>query len=82
MSYPFSQTVKSVVHLLIAGKYEELEELTSGTRLSAGDMAGAVRQYGRVLVTPPEEIYEDLDVVRVRNTSPPRWSVRMNARFW
>ncbi|MDM8009222.1 MAG: hypothetical protein QUV05_24025 [Phycisphaerae bacterium] len=78
MTYRFANTVKSVVDLLVAGRYAELERLTAGTRLSADDMAGAIRQYGRVLVTPPEEAYEDLDAVQVRNASPPRWSVRMS----
>jgi len=78
MNYPFGETVKTVVGLLVAGKYQELEDLTSGTRLSAEDMGGAIRQHGRALVTPPEQAYEELDVVEVRDASPPRWSVRMN----
>lgn len=77
MAYGFESTVKSVVDLLVAGKYMELEELSTGTRISADDMADAIRQYGRVLVAPPQYAYEDLDVVQVRNASPPRWSVRM-----
>jgi hypothetical protein len=78
MIYPFAAIVKSVVDLLVAGKYEQLEKLTAGTRLNADDMAGAVREYGRVLVAPPEHTYEGLDVVQVRNASSPRWSVRMS----
>ncbi len=78
MNYPFGQTVKSVVHLLVAANYEQLEELTSGTRLTAADMARVIREYGRVLIAPPEHAYEDLDVVQVRNASPARWSVRMS----
>jgi hypothetical protein len=78
MMYPFARAVKSIVDLLVARKYEQLEQPASGTRLSAGDMAEAVRQYGRVLVSPPEEAYESLDVIQVRNALPPRWSVRVN----
>ena len=70
--------MKLVIALLVAEKYAELDNLTAGTRLSANDMAGAIRQYGRVLVAPPEEAYEDLDVVQVKNASLPRWSVRMS----
>jgi len=78
MTYPFAHIIRSVVELLVAGKYKQLEESTSGTRLSAADMANVVREYGRVLVKPPEEAHEDLDVVEIRNASPPQWSVRMS----
>jgi hypothetical protein len=78
MNYPFKQTVKSVVQLLVAENYEQLEELTSGMRLTATDMARAIREYGRVLVALPDYAYEDLDVVQVRNATPPRWFVRLN----
>lgn len=78
MTYPFANTVKTVVDLLVDAKYDELEQLTSGTRLSSEEMARAVRQYGRVLVAPPIQAYDELDVVQVRQATPPRWSVRMS----
>ena len=78
MTYPFAEAVKAAVDLLVAGQYDQLEKETSGTRLSARDVASAVEQYGRVLIAPPEQAYEDIDVVRIGRVSPPRWSVRMS----
>lgn len=78
MNYRFCQTVRSVVDLLVAAKYEDIERATSETRLTAVDIARVIQEYGRVLIAPPDDAYEDLDVVQVQNVSPARWSVRMN----
>ena len=77
MTYPFTETVKNVVNLLVAEKYRALEALTSAKRFTAEDIARTVTQYGRVLSSPPEQAYEELDVIKIQNASVPKWSVRM-----
>ncbi len=77
MNERLRQPVREIIELLVAGKYVKIEALTKGVRLSAGEMAQAVGDYGRHLVVPPEKAFELLDVVEVRNMQPPRWSVTM-----
>jgi hypothetical protein len=75
MADSLREKVKFVVELLAAGKYEDLENLTGGRRLTAEEMALAVREYGRSLIPPPDDVYENLDVIQVQNAVPAEWSV-------
>jgi hypothetical protein len=61
--------------LLVAQKYEELELLSHGIRLDSESMARAVREYGRKLIIPPDGSFDHLDIIRVENSNPPKWSV-------
>lgn len=58
---------KHVMKLLVEQRFVELEEATSGKRLSADDMAAAVEDIGSTLVMPPENVWRDLRVMPVRN---------------
>src|SRR4030095_10906907 len=69
--------VFKVIEHLVAGKFAELESLTSGQRLNAQEMGKAVSDYGRKLVLPPEDAFRLMDVVEVRNARPSQWSVTM-----
>ena len=70
-------SIRQVIEHLVAGRYVELETLTNGQRLSAQEMAKAINDYGRKLVLPPEDVFELMDVVEVRNAQPQQWSVAM-----
>lgn len=70
--------VRHIVELLVAGDYEQVARITGGQRLDSGSIEGAIRDYGRTLVMPPDTAFEQLDVVPVKNAHLPRWSVRMN----
>lgn len=69
--------VRQVIDLLVRGQYEELQSLTAGIRLSATEMRNAVLSYGRQLVPPPQEAFDLMDVVMVRDSRPPKWSITM-----
>lgn len=69
--------VEKVIGLLVSGKYDEIVETTKGIRLDADSIDGAIRQYGRTLVMPPEEAYNYMDAIVVRGSTPQRWSVVM-----
>ena len=56
-------------------RYEELERRNGGVRLTAGELAGAVRDYGRRIIPPPERGDFLLDVVPIRTGGPAAWSV-------
>lgn len=51
---PIEVASRIVVALLVACKYDVVEALTRGTRLSASDLRSAVAAYGRTLVDVPE----------------------------
>jgi len=77
--WPFEPVVRDVVAQLAAGRYADLEERTRGVRLSAAELAGAVREYGRHVVVPPDAAFV-LDVVPVTGAAAPAWSV--NVALW
>ena len=70
-----AQAVGEVVPLLVGARYFDLEKLTGGVRLSAGELKGAVESYGKKLRLPPPEAVEPRSVVEIKSASPMRWSV-------
>jgi len=77
MKLQLKEQVQRVIGFLVAGRYSELESLTNGIRVSAQEMATAIADYGRNLVSPPEEAFRLMDVVEVPSADPPRWSITM-----
>lgn len=70
--------LRQVVECLVAGDFNAVAAATNESRLSAEQMAHAIRSYGRNLVVPPSNSYESLDIVRVTAASEPTWSVRFD----
>ena len=70
-----SNTIRRIVTLLVDEDYLDLEKLSHGRRLTAGEMDQAIQDYGEKLVLPPDEAFEDLDVIKVEASQPPEWSV-------
>jgi hypothetical protein len=68
--------VIELVGLLAHQRYDDVAKITRSTRLTASEIEGAVRDYGRHLVFPPEEAFEALDVVPISD-SPGSYSVQM-----
>ncbi len=58
---------KHVVKLLVEQRFDELEQVTGGTRLSADEMKDAVDDIGAPLVMPPPATWNALHVVAIRN---------------
>lgn len=77
MEEQIENLVRRVIDLLIAHKYGELEAMTNGVRLKASDMNRVITEYGRKLVPPPENAFELMDMVKIRDTSNSKWSVTM-----
>jgi hypothetical protein len=69
--------MREVIERLVSRRYVELETMTNGIRLKASDMDRAVAEYGRILVPPPENAFELLDIVEVHGFSNTKWSVVM-----
>ena len=67
--------VRHVVDLLAARDYPALERLSRGVRLSAAELAEAVREYGVTLLPLPRDSNAAVDFVRIRDAVPDEWSV-------
>jgi hypothetical protein len=67
------EAIRTAVELLVAKRYQELEQLTGGQRLTAEMMKTVISQYGRKLRVPDN--YEQVSVVPIRETEPKSWSV-------
>ena len=78
--WPFEPVVRDVVTQLAAARYADLERRTRGVRLSAGELAHAVREYGRQIIAPPDGADLLVDVVPITSAEPPAWSV--NVPLW
>lgn len=72
--------VGKVVEDLVRGDYDLLIKKYPASRVSGAELRSAINDYGRRLAPPPPNAYENLDVLRVKNTSVPTWSVR--APLW
>jgi hypothetical protein len=73
--WPFEPFVRDIVALLVRGDYAALEDLSGGERLTAEELAQAVRDYPARLILPPTGKELPLDVVAVKDSRPRRWSV-------
>ena len=71
------EPVRQVLEMLANRDYGNIVQLTNGERLSADEIRQAVEAYGRKLIVPPKQAYEEMDAIEIRGTSPPSWSVRM-----
>ncbi len=74
------QATMEVVDQLARGDYESLVGQSVKSRLTSDDLRTAIRDYGRKLVSPPADAYNNLDAVRVKGAAVPTWSVR--APLW
>jgi hypothetical protein len=75
MQTQLQQAVRRTMDALVGSRYTELAALTKDGRLTAAEIEGAIRDYGRTLISPPTEVYETLDVVPVTGAKPPLYSV-------
>lgn len=72
------RTAREVVELLVAGEYEQLENLTKSRRLSADELRSAVDDYGERLCLPPRHVFEEVDALELTGSIPAKWSVRID----
>ena len=76
MAKSIERTLRVVIDLLVRKNYAELEELTMGVRLKASEIESGVAEYGRTIAEAPAEAYSNLDVIPVRGSVPPAYSLR------
>lgn len=72
--------VWELVSKLAGGEYEGVIAYCFASRLSADDLRSAIDDYGKTFIVPPKNAYQNLDVVTVRDSRIPTWSVR--APLW
>lgn len=68
---------REIVELLSAANYAAAVSRCTASRLSAADLAGVIRGYGRRLTPPPLSAYGEIDAIQVESRPVPTWSVRM-----
>jgi hypothetical protein len=73
-------TVRALVEQLARGEYDSVVKRCTCSRLTPDDLRKVVSEYGRNLVAPPENAYEELDAVQIMKAVIPTWSVR--APIW
>ena len=59
---------RQVISLLVAQNYRQANLLTAGVRLSEEEIRGAILEYGRVLVIPPESAFDLMDFGEVKTS--------------
>ena len=67
--------VREVMMLLAQRRYDELARFIQGPPLTAADIARTIQDYGKTVVPCPEPIDAVLDIVEVKETAHPTWSV-------
>ena len=73
-------TLQRMVSLLVQRRFEEIERVTNGKRLSADAIKNAIAAYGRELVEPPRGAFDGCNVVVVTVSELPCVDVTM--RLW
>jgi hypothetical protein len=70
-------TALEIAGQLARGEYESVVNSCATSRLTSDDLRRAVHEYGRKLVSPPQDAYNNLDAVEVNGAATPTWSVRV-----
>jgi hypothetical protein len=70
------RTLREVVRLLVQKDYAYLERLTNAVRLKASEIEAGIAEYGRTIITPPLEAFSNIDVIPIRSSVPPAYSIR------
>lgn len=64
--------------MLVNYDFSGIENLTNGCRLNAEEISEAISEYGGSLIMPPENVFGNLDVIRIDNENLSQWSVNVN----
>jgi len=69
---------RNIFKLLCEKRYGDIEAITHGVRLSGNDIRDAISEYGKEICAPPEgeEVY--LDIIKVKSSFAPTYSVVFN----
>ena len=78
MKDKIKNTVVYIVNLIVNCNYDEIVRLTNGVRLQSEHIKDAINEYGKTIISPPDNAYEDLDIIEIENVSPQKWSVRFD----
>jgi len=70
------ESTKYVVKCLVNEDYEAIEIFTQGIRATKDDIRQMIQDYGKTLIFPPKEAFEeDLNIIAVENSDMPKYSV-------
>lgn len=74
------EKTKQVIQMLVNEEYDALVKYTNGKRLPKEEIEYTIGDYGCTIITPPDSVYDELDVIEVDNPAQREWSVR--APLW
>ncbi|MGC3989089.1 MAG: hypothetical protein QM796_05275 [Chthoniobacteraceae bacterium] len=77
MNEKIQQIVRHIIALIVSGDFLAIVELTRGIRISSEEISRTLSDYGRTIVMPPENAFEQLNVVEVKGACPRQFSVYM-----
>lgn len=72
--------VRLITTMLLQADYDGIARLTNDCRLTSTELAHAIREYPGTLVLPPENAFQQLDVIEIAQAQPRAWSV--NLKLW
>ena len=70
-----SSIVGDLINQLSRHEFKLVIKRCSKSRLSATDLERVIKEYGRKLISPANDAYEPLDIVRVESATNPTWSL-------
>jgi hypothetical protein len=62
---------------IVRGNYDDAIASCRRSRLTSRDMRVVIERYGWQLISPPKELFHNLDAVELRNSQSSAWSVRL-----
>ena len=74
----FTETVAQIDQMLHGGQYAELERLSGGKRLTAGQIKAAIEDYPERLAPRPAYDFGEEEIAHVRGRIPAEWSVYLH----
>lgn len=78
MSAKIESTLREIMSLFVRKDYVALEKLSKGVRLKASEIEEGITEYGRTLVFPPSEAFQNIDVIPIRASVPQAYSIRFD----
>lgn len=78
MSAKIEGTLRDIMNLFVRKDYVALEKLSKGVRLKASEIEEGITEYGRTIVVPPAEAFQNIDVIPIRGHVPQEYSIRFD----
>lgn len=69
------KTVLRLVNLLVDKKYSEIADWSKKKRLTEKEIKEAIDEYGQMIIFPPANFLNEIDVIEIATSKSKKWSV-------